>query len=434
MTGKIWQPYTQMKTAGVSRHVSKASGAYLELEDGSKILDLISSWWTNLHGHCHPHIVKAISAQAGQLEHVIFSGFTHSPAENLSRRLVSHLPAGLNNVFFSDDGSTAVEVALKMALQFWFNVGSPSRNKFIAFSGGYHGDTFGAMALGATSGFFASSQANAVPVQFVPYPQNTLHGENQAELESESLHKLSELIEAFPDQFAALIIEPLVQGASGMRMCSINFMQNVERICKSAGILLIYDEVMTGFGRTGDWFASSRSCTTPDIICLSKGITGGFLPLAATVTTDSIFNSFLSHEPRQMFAHGHSYTANPLACAAACASLDLLEENPGQFQRLGLLHQYLMDSYWSDHPDLVNHRICGTIAAVDLKSHGQDDYFNSVAGVLRERFVSEGFLIRPLGKVIYFMPPYCIEDTALEDAYKKVAQVVSELSASSGGK
>ncbi len=427
MASKIWRPYTQMQTAAIPRKVVSAKGVYLEMEDGSQVADLISSWWTNLHGHCHPHIVEAIYEQSKKLEHVIFAGFSHEPAESLSKRLVNRLPKGLNSVFFSDDGSTAVEVALKMAAQYWFNKGNGSRNRFLAFSGGFHGDTFGAMAIGATSGFFQHFQQNTIPVEFIPYPEQKSGSVDQEEREQASLTHLSLLIENNPEQFAALIIEPLVQGAAGMRMCSIAFLQAVEKICKKAGILLIYDEVMTGFGRTGDWFAATRSQTTPDIICLSKGITGGFLPLAATVTTDEVYGSFLSYEPRQMFAHGHSYTANPLACAAACASLDLLEENTSKFQRLGLLHQYLMDIHWRDHPALINHRICGTIAAVDLKGQGEDSYFNSVAGQLREKFLQEGLLVRPLGKVIYLMPPYCIDDSTLERAYKTIAKVISSV-------
>ncbi|MDX1985657.1 MAG: adenosylmethionine--8-amino-7-oxononanoate transaminase [Candidatus Obscuribacter sp.] len=426
-SGTVWHPYTQMKTAAQALVVKSAKGAYLELENDRQVLDLISSWWTNLHGHCHPHIVEALRKQAETLEHVIFAGFTHEPAEKLCRRLISHLPLGLNHVFFSDDGSTAVEVSMKMAYQYWLNKGISSRTRFLAFEGGYHGDTFGAMAIGASSGYFNSLKSTEQQVEFIDFPHSGITKVSQAEQEQMSLARLKQVISNAPEEFAAMIMEPLIQGAAGMRVCSIQFMQAVVKLCREAGILVIYDEVMTGFGRTGDWFAATKTRTIPDIICLSKGITGGFLPLAVTVASSDVYESFLSIEPRKMLPHGHSYTANPLACAAALASMDLMEENESKFQRLSLLHQYLVDMHWRRLPGLTNIRICGTIVAADLIGFGEPDYFNNFAPYLRAKFLENGLLVRPLGKTIYFMPPYCIEDQDLERAYGLTAKLIKNL-------
>jgi adenosylmethionine---8-amino-7-oxononanoate aminotransferase len=427
---KIWRPYTQMKTASPALKVASGKGAYLQLEDGRELLDLISSWWTNLHGHCHPHIVDAIHRQAQSLEHVIFAGFTHAPAEELALRLVQHLPRGLNRVFFSDDGSTAVEVAMKMAQQYWFNKGIGSRKRFLALEGGYHGDTFGSMAIGASSGLHSSQSGCALAVEFIPFPYQADNNTLIAEREAQSVALLIEKLDKEPEEFAALIIEPLVQGASGMRMCSPDFMRKLESICREHNVLIIYDEVMTGFGRTGDWFAASRCNTRPDIICLSKGITGGFLPLAATVATEEIYDSFLSFETKDMLAHGHSYTANPIACAAACASMDLMEEGEIKYKRMEALHRSLIDQFWSSNDGLANLRVCGTIVAADLTAFGENNYFSSVSAFMRERFLEKGLLLRPLGRVLYMMPPYCISDEALEKAYVIVDQVVREVSTS----
>jgi adenosylmethionine-8-amino-7-oxononanoate aminotransferase len=273
----LWYPYTQAKTAPEPLKVKSAQGAWLELQDGSRLLDCISSWWVNLHGHAHPHMAAAIYRQAKQLEHVIFAGFTHDPAEQLAEQLVNLLPAPLSRVFFSDNGSTAVEVALKMAYQYWQNQGQ-SRQKFLAFEGAYHGDTVGAMAVGARSLFSQVFADLLFEVEFVPFPDTDLSDTEAESREAQAIEAIAQKLQTHA--YAGIIIEPLVQGAGGMRMCRPAFLQKLRHLTQQFETLLIADEVMTGFGRTGDWFACTKAAIAPDIICLSKGLTGGFLPMA----------------------------------------------------------------------------------------------------------------------------------------------------------
>ena len=324
MHSHIWYPYTQAKTAPDPIEVKSAQGLWLELADGRKIADCISSWWVNLHGHAHPEIVAAISRQAAQLEHVIFAGFTHEPAQALASRLVARLPANLTRVFYSDNGSTAVEVALKMAYQYWVNTGA-DRSRFMSFEGAYHGDMFGTMAVGTRSIFSDVFKDLLFEVDFCPYP-DTYDGDlDILEKEANCLKLIRQNLSLYPNDYAGIIIEPLVQGVAGMRICRPSFLQQLRELATEFDTFLIFDEVMTGFGRTGADFACNKAQVQPDLICLSKGITGGFLPLAVTVATERIYDSFYSDDPTKTLYHGHSYTANPLGCAAALASLDLLK-------------------------------------------------------------------------------------------------------------
>jgi adenosylmethionine-8-amino-7-oxononanoate aminotransferase len=294
-----------MKTAEPPYFVKRGEGVYLELEDGSRVVDCISSWWVNIHGHAHPVIARAIYEQALTLEQVIFAGFTHAPAEQLAKRLLEHLPAELTSIFYSDNGSTAVEVALKMSYQYWRNRGEVTRRRFIGFEGGYHGDTLGAMSLGRGATFWRTFQDIMCQVDVIPFP-GTCDGDDQVcAKEERSLKTLRELLTADPTGYAAICIEPLVQGAGGMKVCRPEFLQALVRTAREFGVLVIFDEVMTGFGRTGDWFASKKSATCPDIICISKGITGGFLPLAVTACKKPIFEAFLSDDPAKAFFQGH---------------------------------------------------------------------------------------------------------------------------------
>ena len=344
-----------MLTADPALKVKRGNGAYLELEDGRRLVDCISSWWVTLHGHAQPEIARAIYEQAQVLEQVIFAGFTHQPAEDLADALLQRLPENLKHIFFSDNGSTAVEVSLKMAFQYWRNRGE-KRSKFMAFEGGYHGDTVGAMSIGRGSPFWNKFEPLLFSIDVVPYPATFEADPSVEEKEQLSLGAIENLLRNNAGDYAAICIEPLVQGAAGMRCCRPEFLQALRKLASKHDVLLIFDEVMTGFGRTGDFFASTKSGVAPDLICLSKGITGGFLPLSVTVCSSEIFERFLSSESDKTFYHGHSYTANPIACAAAVCSWRLLNQNRHLFADMELSHRRLAAEKLGDHRLLKNQR------------------------------------------------------------------------------
>jgi adenosylmethionine-8-amino-7-oxononanoate aminotransferase len=417
----IWYPFTQAKTAPPPLKVKSAQGIWLELEDGHRLMDCISSWWVNLYGHAHPQIAAAIAHQASQLEHVIFAGFTHDPAEQLAERLVQCLPKGLTRVFFSDNGSTAVEVALKMAYQYWVNQQQP-RQTFLAFSGAYHGDTVGAMAVGGRSLFSDVFADLLFHVDYVPFPATYIGDDQVEQTEADALSQLRHQLKQHPHRYAGILVEPLVQGAGGMRMCRPEFLRAVAHLAYEFETLLICDEVMTGFGRTGAWFASLKAQVHPDIICLSKGLTGGFMPLSVTVCTEAIYQAFYSDDPMKTLYHGHSYTANPLGCAAAIASLDLMVEHEAVFTQMEAKHRHYLDAL-ADHPRLEKRRVMGTIAAMEIKTD-QPGYLNQVSLEIRQKAIAHGLLLRPLGQVLYLMPPYCITDNELAQVYKGIQAIL----------
>lgn len=423
---QIWHPFTQMLTADPPLKVKRGDGVYLELEDGRRIVDCISSWWVNIHGHAHPEIARAIHEQASKLEQVIFAGFTHEPAEELARLLSEKLPEQLSCLFFSDNGSTSVEVALKIAYQYWHNNDRP-RQKFIAFDGGYHGDTVGAMSIGRGSPFWNKFQNLMFEIDVVAFPSTHENDQLVGRKEDESIAQITKLLEANPDSYAAICIEPLIQGAAGMRICRSEFLQKLRRLADQHNTLFIFDEVMTGFGRTGDWFATNKSAVVPDLICLSKGITGGFLPLSVTICTRNIYDAFLSKELDKTFFHGHSYTANPVACAAAVCSWQILKDTASSFQGMEAIHRKLVQEELSDSSLFENLRFCGTIFAAEIKTGESSGYFHSLAPELKRRFVANGFLIRPLGNTVYLMPPYCISESELRGAYRTINQSTSAL-------
>lgn len=423
-TSHVWSPFTQMKAALPVQQVRAGRGAVLELEDGRQILDCISSWWVTLHGHGQPEIAAAVAEQAKELEQVIAAGFTHRPAEELARRLVNALPAPLKWVFYSDDGSTAVEVALKLAYQFWRNQGERDRTRFLRFEGAYHGDTLGAMSVGERSLFTRPFADLLLPTDAVPFPA-TWEGDGEVEAkEARALARLEELLTRRPGQYAAMILEPLVQGAGGMRMCRPHFLAAVQALLRQCDVLAIYDEVLTGFGRTGALFACEKAATQPDIICLAKGLTGGFLPMAATVCSERVFAAFYHDDPAKAFYHGHSYTANPLGCAAALASLDLLASEP--FRRLAAWQREEAVRL-RDHQRLKRVRMCGTIVAADVIAEGEEGYLHEVGPLLREQFLARGFLLRPLGNSVYVLPPYCIERQQLASIYDCFCELIDVL-------
>lgn len=427
MRSPIWKPFTIQGLSPEPLKVESGSGLYLTLADGRKIKDLISSWWVNVHGHGHPAIAKAIFEQAQKLEHVIFADYTHDPAENLAAKLIESTSGYFGKVFFSDNGSTAVEVALKIAKQHWRNQGIHTRNKVLAFEGAYHGDTIGAMSAGERSVFNEAFNEWMLQVDHVAYPETWVGDVDRDKKEFRILTEIDTVFQNNPDSYAVLIVEPLIQGAGGMRMCRSEFLRKLVQTAHNHNVLVIFDEVMTGFGRTGSLFAFQKAETRPDIICLSKGLTGGFLPMSVTLTTQDVFEPFNAPEAMKTFWHGHSYTANPLGCAAALASLELFESGESDFEQIG--------TWYSDSiqklvklPNVDKIRQCGTILAFDVKTEKQSGgYLNSVGQVIKRKALERGMLLRPLGNVVYFMPPYCIKKEELDESCHNLIDILNEL-------
>lgn len=412
----VWHPFTQMQTAPLPIPIVRGEGSLLYTADGRTYLDLISSWWVNLHGHAHPYIAERMSEQLRILEHVIFAGFTHEPAVQLAERLLPILPGNQSRVFYSDNGSTAVEVALKMAFQYWHNLGQP-RRRVIALEDAYHGDTFGAMSVGGRSAFSAPFAPFLFDVEYLPTP---VPGQEEAVLaQAEAL---------FADNVAALIVEPLVQGAGGMLMYEPDVLDKLIRLARQHGALMITDEVMTGFGRTGNLFASHYLAEEPDLMCLSKGLTGGTIALGVTTCTSAIYDAFLSDDRYKTLFHGHSFTANPLACVAALASLDLLLSTDTQaaIKRIATQHQGFSQTL-RQHPAVANVRQRGTILAFDLVAGGQASYFSNIRDIAYNFLLEQGVLMRPLGNVLYFLPPYCTSNEQLERGYGAVLALLERL-------
>jgi adenosylmethionine-8-amino-7-oxononanoate aminotransferase len=399
--------------------VVSARGCLLELDDGRQLIDAISSWWVTLHGHSEPSIAAAIGRQALQLEQVIFANFSHPPAETLATRLSAL--TGLERLFFSDNGSTAVEVALKIAWQWWRNQGS-ERRQLIAFEGAYHGDTFGAMALGDRSLFTAPYDELLFNVARIPWP-HTHWGDG--DVEQREAAALEQLEQALRTPTAALILEPLIQGASGMRLVRPSFLRAVAERVQASGALLIADEVMTGFGRTGALFACQRAGIQPDLMALSKGLTGGFLPMGVTMARERLYQGFISDTPSHTFFHGHSFTANPLGCAAALASLDLLQHNPERYQQFEARHRPALEQL-SNHPRVKQVRCLGTMAAFELEA-GATSYLNPVGRKIQRLCLEQGVFLRPLGNVVYLLPPLRISDSQLERCYAALGTALQQL-------
>ncbi|MGC6482677.1 MAG: adenosylmethionine--8-amino-7-oxononanoate transaminase [Synechococcus sp.] len=415
----LWHPTTQVALHPEPLRVTSARGAVLQLDDGRELIDAISSWWVTLHGHSEPAIAAAIAAQAQVMEQVIFANFSHSPAEQLATQLANH--TSLQRLFFSDNGSTAVEVALKIAWQYWRNQGS-ERRQLIAFEGAYHGDTFGAMALGDRSIFTEPYDALLFNVARVPWPHTHWHDTHINQREAEALAALDAAL-AVPT--AAVIVEPLIQGASGMRVVRPAFLRAVASRVHAHGALLIADEVMTGFGRTGALFACQRAGIQPNLIALSKGLTGGFLPMGGTLASEALYQGFISEEPCKTFFHGHSFTANPLGCAAALASLALLEQHHERFEAFEERHSHHLQTLASDRR-VKDVRCLGTMAAFELNC-GSTSYLNPVGRQLQALCLKQGVYIRPLGNVVYLLPPLCISDTQLETCYTAIGAGIQQL-------
>lgn len=406
----IWHPFTQHGLGEPIPLVTRAEGAALYTDDGRRIVDGISSWWVTTHGHCHPMIMAAIAEQAGKLDQIIFAGWTHEPAETLARGLRAIMPPALSRVFFSDSGSTSVEVALKMALGFWANRGAP-RHRILVMEHSYHGDTIGAMSVGARGAFNAPYAPLLFDVGTVPFPA--------AGREQEALDALEA---ACRDAPAAFIVEPLILGAGGMLIFSAHVLAEMRAICARHDVLFIADEVMTGWGRTGTLLACEQAEIAPDILCLSKGLTGGAVPLAVTMATEAIYDAHLSSDRARMFFHSSSYTANPIACAAANANLAIWREEP-VLERIADLavRQRGRLATLAALPNVQQARSLGTITAIDLLDPAGSGYLSQLGPRLLAHFHANDLLVRPLGNTIYLMPPYCIADADLDRLYDCIA-------------
>lgn len=410
----IWHPFTQMKTAPQSVPIVKGDGAWLYDEDGKAYLDGIASWWVNLHGHGHPYIAEKVAEQFKTLDHVIFAGFTHPPAVTLSEQLLEQLPDSQEKVFFSDNGSTAVEVGIKMAIQYWYNQGYTNKQKLIAFNNSYHGDTFGAMAVSERDAFTQPFHQHLFDVEYIDPP---LPGQAK-----ESLEQLQNLMSR-KEEFAGFVFEPLVQGVGGMRMFEAEDLDPLIETCRSNDLITVADEVMVGFGRTGTNFASDQLMAQPDILCLSKGLTGGTMAMGITTAPQFIYDAFYDSDKMKTLFHGHSFTANPVACAASLASWELLQkaETQDSIQEISRKHYHFKEKIKAN-PAVKEARSTGTILALELEVKEGSGYFSNAADYLKPFFMERGLLIRPLGNVIYLMPPYCITPGELEKLYRGIEE------------
>ncbi|HEX8516820.1 MAG TPA: adenosylmethionine--8-amino-7-oxononanoate transaminase [Bacteroidia bacterium] len=413
----VWHPFTQLKTSPLPIPIVRGEGAYFYDDKGKKYIDGIASWWVNIHGHSHPYLAKKISEQLITLEHAIFSGFTHEPAVQLAERLLKRLGKSQSKIFYSDNGSTAVEVALKMAFQYWSNKEMP-KTKVIAFENAYHGDTFGGMSVGARNAFnlpFAKLLFDVIPI---PVP---VSGSEQ-----KSILAMKKALEE--NDIASFIFEPLVQGAGGMIMYSAPVLDELIGMCHDKDVITIADEVMTGFGRTGEFFACDHLKNKPDITSMSKGLTGGVMPLGATSCAEFIYDAFLSDDKMKTFFHGHSYTANATACSAALASMDLFDqpETVENIKRIAKKHTTFLETIKS-HKALTEVRQLGTIIAFEIRTKEQTHYLNSLAEHISQFFIERGIILRPLGNIIYVLPPYCIKDEDLDFIYGAVEEFLESI-------
>jgi adenosylmethionine---8-amino-7-oxononanoate aminotransferase len=426
---KIWHPFTNSALDPAPIEIERAEGVWLYAKDGRKIIDAVSSWWVNLHGHGNPRIAEAIAKQARKMEHVILAGFTHESAEELADGLRKWVAPSLTHLFFSDDGSTAVEVALKLAVQHFSNTGRSEKREFVALQHGYHGDTAGAMSVSDDSPF-------TDPFRSMRYAVHRMHSAYcyrcPVGLRRESCHiecagQLETLLEERGDKIAAVIVEPLLQAAGGMIVHPVEFLQRVRDACSKHDVLLIADEVLTGFGRTGKMFACDLAGVAPDLMCLSKGITGGFLPMGATLCSDRVEAAFQSKNRLHTFYHGHSYTGNALACAAANASLRIFDEEP-VFERIAVMAEINSErlAELKKFPQVGDVRQVGTIGAIELRA---DDagYLSAMRPKLYQFFLERGVLLRPLGNVVYVLPPYVIAPGELHHVYDVIVEAVETI-------
>lgn len=422
MNKKIWLPYTQMQKAKDLPEAVSAKGSCIHLKNGKQVIDAISSWWVITLGHCEESIVKAVQEQAGKMDQILFANFSHSPANTLSQELQEILPDELRYLFFTDNGSTAVESALKMAVQSWKQKkGESQRNMFISFKNSYHGDTVGAMSVSGQNLF--TEPYKKLLFSVIRADQGT----RSSDPVSAYIDDFKEKLEKHHDVLAGVIIEPFIQGAGGMIVWPREALQEICTLSKKKGLYLIFDEVMTGFGRTGELFAFQKLGMTPDLLCLSKGLTGGFLPLAITVASQEIYDSFLSDEKKHLFFHGHSFTGNPISCAAAAANLREIKKQKwkAEWMRIESFHRKKINSLKS-HKNLIDARNCGTMAALEFRLKNQG-YGSPFAEDLTERSIQKGVFLRPLGNIVYILPPYCTSNEELEKIWGIIEEELNAL-------
>jgi adenosylmethionine---8-amino-7-oxononanoate aminotransferase len=426
---RIWHPFTNRALDPAPIEIEGAEGVWLHARGGRKIIDAVSSWWVNLHGHANPRIAAAIADQARKMEHVILAGFTHEPAEELATRLRKWVAPELTHLFFSDDGSTAVEVALKLAVQHFSNSGRPDKCQIVALEHGYHGDTAGAMSVSDDSPF-------TDPFRTMRYPVHRVHsaycyrcpvGLRRETCHIECVERFEKLLEEHADRIAAVIVEPLLQAAGGMIVHPVEFLQRVRALCTKHDVLLIADEVLTGFARTGKMFACDLAGVAPDLMCLSKGITGGFLAMGATLCSDRVAAAFHSENRVHTFYHGHSYTGNALACAAANASLRIFDDEPvfDRVARIATIHAERLEQL-RKYPAVGDTRQIGTIGAIELRTEDAG-YLSAMRPKLYRFFLERGVLLRPLGNVVYVLPPYIISADELQRVWDVIAEAVETL-------
>ena len=410
----IWRPFTQEKTVPQAIKVTKGDGLYLYTEDGRKFADMISSWWVNIHGHANKEIADSIAKQAATLEQVIFTAFYHQPAEDLVEKLKIVLPDSLNKFFFSDNGSTAVEVALKIAYQFFKNIGRPERKIYLQLEGSYHGDTFGAMSVSGKNSMyhfnFSDFFFDTITVKVPEFYEGV---EDIEEKENEILTNLEKQLEIIGNQVCALIVEPLLQGARGMIVYRPEFLDRLVKTVRKFGILVIFDEVLTGFYRTGRFFAMDYCSEKPDLVCISKALTGGFMPLSLTIATEKIYDAFLDDDFDKAFIHGHSYTGNPIACAAACKSFEILTR-PTTIAHIKKIEEFHKDTAIEN---VAKRRSLGVMTAFDLPSP-------KAANELVAKLFEKGIFMRPLGNTVYLLPPYCISIDELAHVYDEIKEAL----------
>jgi len=416
----IWHPYTQHKNMVPPVPVLYGKGALLFDENNKTYIDAISSWWVNIHGHAHPYIAEKIYEQAKKLQQVIFTSFTHEPAIKLAERLLQILPGHFSKIFYSDNGSTAVEVAIKMAIQYWKNQSAKGRNKILAFRNSYHGDTFGSMSVSERGVFTLAFYDYLFEVIFIDTPTQ------------ENIDGIKKFLELNGDEIACFIYEPLLQAAGGMHIYDPSLLDDLLVTIKSKNIICIADEVMTGFGRTGKLFAGEYMQAGPDIICLSKGLTGGTMAMGVTASSQNIFDAFLSDDKSKSFFHGHSFTANPIACSAALASLDLFEKKEclQQINRIVEYNKNFMNRLAGKYSlsdskgyTIKNLRQLGTVVAFEIIG-GEDGYLNTISASVTENAMQKGIYLRPLGNTVYIMPPYCITEDELNRVYDFLLELI----------
>jgi adenosylmethionine-8-amino-7-oxononanoate aminotransferase len=410
----LWHPYTQHKTSQTPIAITRGLGALLWDENNKEYIDAIASWWVNPFGHSNKIIADAIYKQLTTLEHVLFGGFTHEPAIKVAERLMEILPENQQKIFFSDNGSTAVEVAIKVALQYFFNK-NEKRTTIIAFENAFHGDTFAAMAASGISFYTQAFQGMFIDVVRIPVP---VKGQEQA-----SFDALKNVIETH--NCAGFIFEPLVQGAAGMVMYEPEALAKLIQICKENNVLTIADEVMTGFGKTGKTFAMDYVSENPDMICLSKALTGGTIPMAITTFTQDVFDAFYDDDINKALFHGHTFTANPTGCAAALASIDLLQtiEMQSNIKRINACHSDFQKKI-ENHPKVITARTLGVIFAVEIKSDSEESYYGSMRTKLYNFFIEKGVVLRPVGNIVYILPPYIMTDEQLQKVYSTIEEAI----------